>query len=109
MTKTLPPPAFDPRSPLPTDEVAQAYARDAARQCARPTVPAPAVMRDLVELEVDAMFCALAIVDEPARPSTVLRRAAARVAARQLRPVQQQALDEVLACPGGFFTIGVPK
>ncbi len=85
MTKTQPPPALDPTKPLPADEVAQTYARDAARQCARPTVPAPAVMRDLVELEVDAMFCALAIVDEPARPSTVLSRAVARANARRIR------------------------
>jgi hypothetical protein len=102
--KTLPPPALDPRAPLPLDEVAQTYARDAAR---RVTTPAPP--RDQVELEVDAMFTAEAIVSEPRRPSTVLSRAVARINARQLRPVQQQALDEIEACPGGFFTIGVPK
>ena len=75
MTKTQRPPALDPRRPLPTDEVAQTYARDAARQA----------QRDPVEIEVDAMFCALAIVDEPARPSTVLSRAVARANARRIR------------------------
>lgn len=84
MTKTLPPPALDPRRPLPTDEVTQTYARDVARQCARLTVPAPA--RDPVELEVDALFAAEAIVAESEQPrGTVLSRAVARVAARRIR------------------------
>jgi hypothetical protein len=77
--KTMPPPALDPRSPVPTDEVAQTYARDAAR---RLTMPAPD--RDLVELEVDAMFAAEAIVAESERArGTVLSRAVERADARR--------------------------
>jgi hypothetical protein len=89
MTKTTPPPALDPRRPLPTDEVAQTYARDAARQVAaqaRPTLPAPGP-RDQVELEVERLFssdiAAEAIVAESELPrGTVLSRAVARAAHR---------------------------
>lgn len=77
MTKTQPPPALDPRRPVPADEVSQTYARDAAR---RLTVPAPP--RDLVELEVDALFTAEAIVAESR--GTVLSRAVERANARRI-------------------------
>jgi hypothetical protein len=73
--KTQPPPALDPTKPLPLDEVAQTYARDAARQARR--------QRDPVELEVDSMFCAGAIVAESERArGTVLSRAVERATRR---------------------------
>lgn len=78
MTKTQRPPALDPRRPVPADEVAQTYARDAARRLTVPTPP-----RDPVELEVDALFAAEAIVAESEQPrGTVLSRAVERAARR---------------------------
>jgi hypothetical protein len=75
--KTTPP--LSPRRSLPTDEASQTYARDAARQALQETAPpvdrddrlelaayldAAAADRDAVEIEVDAMFCAEAMVTE---------------------------------------------
>lgn len=84
--KTTPPPFLAANATLPTDEVTQTYARDAARQA---LADAALAQRDEVELEVDSMFpdayvCAEAIVTESESPrQNRLTRALARVLGRR--------------------------